>query len=145
MKSLNPPLYTMKQMGDACEMLVAGELSLAGVPALRVPDFWPGYDLIAQMPDRTVLKISVKGRTFKRGHSFVTFNSSDIFDWLAIVLLPGEDCIYRQFFILPRSVAIREMTFYPNTKEPPYYECQIDSVLRKFVAYKDNFSLSIVE
>jgi len=31
-------LYTSKQMGDACEMLVAGELTLAGIPALTVPD-----------------------------------------------------------------------------------------------------------
>ena len=40
--------YTTKQMGDAGEMLVAAELTLAGVPALRVPDIWPGYDVIAQ-------------------------------------------------------------------------------------------------
>jgi hypothetical protein len=26
--------YTSKQMGDACEMLVAAELTLAGIPAL---------------------------------------------------------------------------------------------------------------
>lgn len=41
-------LYTTKQMGDACEMLVAGELTLAGIPALKVPDNWPGYDVVAQ-------------------------------------------------------------------------------------------------
>jgi hypothetical protein len=35
-------LYTSKQMGDACEMLVAAELTLAGIPALKVPDNWPG-------------------------------------------------------------------------------------------------------
>ncbi len=39
--------YTKKQMGDACEMLVAAELTLAGIPALKVPDNWPGYDVIA--------------------------------------------------------------------------------------------------
>jgi hypothetical protein len=27
-------LYTSKQMGDACKMLVAAELTLAGIPAL---------------------------------------------------------------------------------------------------------------
>jgi hypothetical protein len=41
--------YTSKQMGDACEMLVAAELTLAGIPALTVPDNWPGYDVIAQL------------------------------------------------------------------------------------------------
>jgi hypothetical protein len=30
-------------MGDACEMLVAAELTLAGIPALKVPDNWPHY------------------------------------------------------------------------------------------------------
>lgn len=29
---------TTKQMGDACEMLVAAELTLAGVPAQKMPD-----------------------------------------------------------------------------------------------------------
>lgn len=65
--------YTSKQMGDACEMLVAAELTLAGVPALNVPDNRPGYDVIAQpigggMPQ----KISVKSRTYRRrggGHT----------------------------------------------------------------------------
>ena len=43
-----PVDYTTKQMGDACEMLVAAELTLAGIPALKVPDNWPGYDVIGQ-------------------------------------------------------------------------------------------------
>jgi hypothetical protein len=30
--------YTSKQMGDACEMLVAAELTVDGIPALKVPD-----------------------------------------------------------------------------------------------------------
>lgn len=82
--------YTSKQMGDACEMLIAAEVTLAGIPALKVPDNWPCYDVIAQpkgggAPQR----ISVKSRTFKRGgDTFVDFNSKDQFDWLAIVLLP---------------------------------------------------------
>ena len=39
---------TRKQLGDAGEMLVAAELTLAGVPALKMPDNWPGYGVIAQ-------------------------------------------------------------------------------------------------
>jgi len=35
-------------MGDACEMLVAAEMTFAGVPAMKMPDNWPGYDVIAQ-------------------------------------------------------------------------------------------------
>jgi hypothetical protein len=43
-----PRDYTNKQTGDACEMLVAGEVILAGVPALKMPDNWPCYDVIGQ-------------------------------------------------------------------------------------------------
>jgi hypothetical protein len=35
-------------MGDACEMLVAAEMTLAGIPAIKMPDNWPCYDVIAQ-------------------------------------------------------------------------------------------------
>ncbi|MET3595172.1 hypothetical protein ABID26_004584 [Mesorhizobium shonense] len=62
-----PRRYTTKQMGDACEMIVAAELTLAGIPALKVPDNWPGYDVIAQPFDRPAQRVSVKSRTFKRG------------------------------------------------------------------------------
>jgi hypothetical protein len=30
--------YTSKQMGDACETLVAAELTVGGIAALKVPD-----------------------------------------------------------------------------------------------------------
>jgi len=78
-------------MGDACEMYVAAELTLAGVPAMKVPDNWPGYDIIAQPLNGLPQRISVKSRTFKRGAVFVTYNINDVFDWLAVVLLPGGD------------------------------------------------------
>ncbi len=48
--------YTSKQMGDACEMLVAAELPLAGVPAMTVPGNWPGYDIVAHPPGRGLQK-----------------------------------------------------------------------------------------
>jgi hypothetical protein len=57
--------YNPKQMGDACEMLVVANLTLAGVPSLKVPDNWPGYDVIAQPADGPPLRVSVKSRTFK--------------------------------------------------------------------------------
>lgn len=57
--------FTNKQMGDACEMLVAAELTLAGIPALKVPDNWSHYDVIAQALGRPAQRISVKARMFK--------------------------------------------------------------------------------
>jgi hypothetical protein len=76
--------YYNKQKGDACEMLVAAELTLAGVPALRVPDLWPGYDVIAHPPDRASQRVSVKSRTAGNVR-FVGFDPATC-DWLAIVL-----------------------------------------------------------
>ncbi len=98
--------YTSKQMGDACEMLIASEMTLAGIPAARMPDNWPHYDVIAQPkgggpPQR----VSVKSRTFRRGASFVAYDKHSQFDWLAIVLLPGDGQTQRRTFIIPRHIA----------------------------------------
>lgn len=98
-----PRRYTTKQMGDAAEMLVAAELTLAGVPALKVPDMWPGYDVIAQPIDRPLQRISVKSRV-SRTSNFVSYYTYDAFDWLAAVIMPdgpGE----RRIYIIPRDVA----------------------------------------
>lgn len=98
--------YTTKQMGDAGEMLVAAELTLAGVPALRTPNFWPDYDVTAQQPEASTLqRISVKTRTFAKSGNFVGYGNEDVFDWLAIVILPGPGCEQRRIFIVPREIA----------------------------------------
>src|SRR5271169_3470778 len=103
---MTPQAYTRKQMGDACEMLVAAEMTLAGVPAMKMPDNWPCYDVIAQPKDGGApQRISVKARTFRRGGScFVDYWGKDQFDWLAIVLMPSADQPKRRTFIVPRSV-----------------------------------------
>ena len=41
-------LLASKQFGDACEMLVAAHLTLAGLPATIMPDGWPDYDVTVQ-------------------------------------------------------------------------------------------------
>jgi len=93
-------------MGDAGEMLVAAELTLAGIPALRVPDFWPDYDVIAQRPQLTAPeRISVKTRTFAKSGNFIGYAEKALFDWLAIVILPGPGCERRRLFIVPRHIA----------------------------------------
>jgi hypothetical protein len=140
--------YTSKQMGDACEMLVAAELTLAGVPALRVPDFWPGDDVIAQpktnvAQDREPLRISVKSRTFKSGSgTYVTYLETDIFDWLAIVLLPGGVQNERRIFLIPRELADEKARKdKPSSKTAKERYWRIDEVEKIFAAYEDNFSL----
>jgi hypothetical protein len=66
--------YTSKQQGDACEMLVAAELTLAGVPALKVPDNWPGYDVIAHPSDRGPQQVSVKSITPSKNYTRIRFD-----------------------------------------------------------------------
>lgn len=82
--------YNTKEMGDAGEMLVAGELRLAGNPATVMPKNWPGYDVIAEQKDVVApQRISVKSRTFVHGsRSFLGYDARSQFDWLAILLLP---------------------------------------------------------
>ena len=131
-------------MGDSCEMLVAAEMTLAGMPAMKVPDNWPHYDVVAQPPDGgNAQRISVKGRTFKRGASFVSYNANDKFDWLAIVLLPGGELPQRPFFIIPREVAdrlARKDKETSRTRHQRYW--RLDEVADNLARYANNFCLS---
>jgi hypothetical protein len=136
--------YTSKQMGDACEMLVAAELTLAGIPALKVPDNWPCYDVIAQPTEGTKpLRISVKSRTFKKGAAFVSYRETDTFDWLAIVLLECGTERKRRVFLIPRDLAdaeARRDSPTAGTADERYW--RIDEIAKRFPHFEDNFSLS---
>ncbi len=138
-------MYTTKQMGDACEMLVAAELTLAGIPAMKVPDCWPGYDVVAQFPEKQSLqKISVKSCTFKKGSdAFVGYSSTDDFDWLAIVIVSVGEDKKREIFIIPRNVAEEKARSYDTEKMRDVREYRIDEIIQKFSAYENNFQLSV--
>ena len=132
--------FTSKQMGDACEMLIAAELTLAGIPALKVPDNWPHYDVIAQPIGRSAQRISVKSRTFKRGAAFVEYNDFDEFDWLAIVLLGPDQG--RSMYVIPRAEADRRARRdKPSSKTAKLRYYRIDEVERLFAPFKNNFHL----
>jgi hypothetical protein len=135
---------TSKQMGDACEMFIAAEMTLAGVPALKMPDNWPCYDVAAQPTGGgATQRISVKSRTFKRGGgTFVTYKIGDQFDWLAIVLLPGADQKNRRVFIVPRGVAdARSKQDGPTAKTSERYWRQ-DRIADSLSEFEDNYCLS---
>jgi hypothetical protein len=135
--------FTSKQMGDACEMLVAAELTLAGIPALKVPDNWPHYDVIAQPIFRPAQRISVKSRTFRAGAAYVEYNEYDQFDWLAIVLLAADDCTDRAIYVVPRAEADRHARQdKPTSKTAQLRYFRIDEVERLFSGFRDNFTLN---
>ncbi|MES0125888.1 hypothetical protein NKL05_27870 [Mesorhizobium sp. C420B] len=133
-------------MGDACEMIVAAELTLAGIPALKVPDNWPGYDVIAQPLNSEPQRISVKSRTYKRGAAYVGYNDYDLFDWLAVVLLFVGEINSRQIYLIPRSVtdelARRDQPTSKTASERYFRVDQIDPLFRR---YRANFTLEPLE
>jgi hypothetical protein len=143
-RAKTPRAYTNKQMGDACEMLVAAEVTLAGVPALLMPANWPDYDIIAQPKVGVPQRIYARSRTFKRGgDTFVDFDSTAQFDWWAVVLLPGADQLGRRIFIIPKDVAeIRARRNNPATKWGHYRYVRQDKVAEIFPEYENNFRLS---
>jgi hypothetical protein len=135
--------YTKKQMGDACEMLIAAELTLAGIPALKVPDNWPGYDVVAQPEgDAEPLRISVKSRTYKTGANFVGFSVHDPFDWLAIVLLNCGVEQKRRVFLIPAELAHRKARRNaPHTKSANARYWSLVEVPKLFLQFENNFNL----
>jgi hypothetical protein len=133
---------TTKEIADACEMLVAAELTLAGVPSLRLPDLWPAYYVIAQPLGREPQRISVKSRTFKPGPAYLSYNVTDIFDWLAIVILPGNTETRRRLFLIPRTLAdakARRDKPLSKTENERYW--RIDEVSKIFAKFENNFTL----
>ena len=134
--------FNNKQMGDACEMLVAAELTLAGMPAMKAPDYWPGYDLVAQPRGGPLQKVSVKSRTFKKGQAFVDFSVLDDFDWLAIVILATKDFPQRRIYLVPRDVAVANARRYRTMNAASLREYRIDEVATKFERYENNFNLN---
>ena len=138
----NVRAFTSKQMGDACEMLIAAELTLAGIPALKVPDNWPHYDVIAQPLGLPPQRISVKSRTFKLGSAYVEYSDPDQFDWLAIVVLGTGQGDGRAIYVVPRAEAdkvARQDKPTSKTASARYY--RIAEVDRLFARFRDNFSL----
>lgn len=137
---------TSKQMGDACEMLVAAELTLAGIPAMKMPDNWPHYDVIAQPQQASPQRISVKARKWKVGGShFIDYRHDGSFDWLAVVILmPSEEKEHqREFYMIPRNVfESRAKRAGTRAKRDDWY-CPIDRIHILFPEYQDNFNLSL--
>jgi hypothetical protein len=133
---------TTKQMGDACEMLVAAELTLRGIPTLKVPDNWPHYDLIAQPPGGDPLRISVKSRNFRKGAHYLRYDQSDKFDWLGIVIIGPDSKAQRRIYLVPNSIADERTRAYERGAAHPFREQNVDRIDRIFPEFESNFGLN---
>lgn len=125
-------------------MLVAGELTLAGMPALKVPDNWPGYDVIAQPQGMPPQRISVKARTYRRrsGHFIDYFDECGEFDWLAIVLLPSADLAEPRIYVVSRTKfdAVAKVWHDNRTGRAQHYVA-LARVEAAFGRFRDNYLL----
>ena len=111
-------------------------------PALKVPDNWPHYDVVAQPRDAVPQRVSVKSRTWKRGAAYVTYYEHDQFDWLAIVLLANPDGTGREIYLVPRNVADKlARRDKPTSKTAAERYFRVDQVSEIFADYQDNFRL----
>ena len=146
-----------KQIGDAGEMLIAAELTLAGIPAMKAPDNWPGYDVVAQPPldwpgydvvvqspnRNPAQRVQVKTLTHKDATNyFVLYHQHDVFDWLAVVFLPGVGSPTRRYYLVPRERADATATAggSPKVANDRYWS---QPTFRKlFGEYENNFYLS---
>jgi hypothetical protein len=149
-QELPTKLYTTKQMGDAGEMLIAAELTLAGIPALKVADNWPGYDVVAQPPDhwpgygvttqrseRPPQRISVKSRTTGK-MTYVGFDPAKA-DWLAIVFIDNRTYpATREYYIMPMDIA-QKYSYEKRTGAPQ--GLYVTDIRKQFDNFKDNFKL----
>jgi hypothetical protein len=107
---------TTKQFGDACEHYVIAMLGFAHVPAQKMPDSWPGNDVIAQPLKSTPVRVSVKGRNAgSAGSGAFRLDSREQWDWVAVVLRYPETGRVR-CWMLPRDLALRASTPEPNEK-----------------------------
>jgi hypothetical protein len=139
--------FNKKQMGDAGEMLVAAEMTLAGVPTFLAPSNWPTYDLIGESKDFLApQRISVQTRTFMPGASQNVDYCKELknnFDWLAIVLLDCSGEMKRRFFIVPKAIADEIFdSGRIGTKNEGWKFLQVDKMDKKLQKFEDNFDLS---
>jgi hypothetical protein len=126
---------TCKEFGDGCEMLVAAELTLAGVPAHQIPSCWPGYDLVAKTA-AGLTRVSVKGLRAGNGKqaAFWRFDV-DGWDWLALIRIDVVDG-RRDIFVVPREAALAlSRPTADGTRRMYYTEPGLE-------VYRNNFALA---
>lgn len=126
---------TTKQFGDAYEYAVLSELNFAGLPSTKLPNCWPGYNLmIADRPDG---RVSVRGlrhsATSQRSNGFWRFKPEG-WDWLALVRFHTD--VRRQFYVVPCDFALA------NSRHGSDGCCDLNVHTPGLEAFRDNWTLS---
>ena len=125
---ISPAAYAS---GDVYADLVAAELTLAGVPAFALARDWLGFQVAARPAGGSVARIAVRAA---ERDGWVTYADGEVFDWLAIILMPVNDRAVRRVFVVPRrvvdAVASREGTRVVLNADSP-----------KIAGYEGNFQL----
>ena len=141
----NQPAHTAKKDDGAprtaaFNMLVAAELTLAGLAAQPLPPHWPGCGVIVRLSDgglEQVLVVSTPDSPKQATHLAIPGNVS--FDWLA-VLLPAKSHRWR-CFISPRAAVVNST---PGRTIPAGETTLLETneIPAVFARFENNFSLS---
>jgi len=120
---------TSRPISQSCEMLVAAELTLAGIPALRAPDFSPFYQVLAQVPGAPLQRIAVTAVAHTNASIHIDRRNNLEYDWLAFIVLPTSAGTCRRIFVVPRDEAVAELPL------------STALLLTRFADYENNFLL----
>lgn len=95
---------TTKQRGDAGEYYALSQFIFNGLPAAKMPDNWPNYDLAVEI-ERKLVRVSIKTRVKPNGDfgtEHCKFSGVDEFDFIAFIFKSEEGI---ECWVLPKKLA----------------------------------------
>lgn len=131
---------TKKQFGDAGEHRVMSDLTFNGIPAVKMPDNWPGFDIMAVPSNRAPLKISVKARHQATAKGNIKMRTGGDWDWMAIILMPMGGGAPRSWYI-PREIVMANSTPLSQINDLPSRRITYQQLFGPLAIYEDNFVL----
>jgi hypothetical protein len=137
------PEVSSKALGDAGEYFALSQFTFAGLPASKMPDCWPGYDLIVES-GHGLARVSVKTRRETinwKSAAWFMFDERIKCDWIVFLFLPMDGHI--RSWILPFEVA-RELGNKPlSTRKDPHNRDMSFAKLNResLLCYENNWSL----
>lgn len=132
-----------KALGDAGEYFALSQFTFAGYPASKMPDCWPGYDLVVET-GHGLVRVSVKTRRetakWKSG-SWFAFDERVACDWIVFIFLPLDGAI--RSWVVPFELA-RELGNkpLPSRRDPHNRDVSFTKLNREPLSfYEGNWQL----